>query len=222
MPLNGCCERASRTGRHPPGQRLPRNSQTFAIDWKQANGAGQFYTGDKTKNESYVDYGKQVYAVADATVVAVLDNVDVNPPGIQPTQVPATASKITLENVDGPRHSRLGHGVRAMYAHFQRSSIKVKVGDKLKKGDKIALLGNTGNANASHLRFQLMDGPNILTANGLPYVLDSFTYRGQVPLQQILTSDDFLTGKFFGEKSATGQLRKNERPLNLDIIDFPS
>jgi hypothetical protein len=59
-------------------------------------------------------------------------------------------------------------------------------------------------------------------ANGLAYVLDSFTYRGQVPLQQILNSDDFLSGKFFGDKSATGQPRRNERPLNLDIIDFPS
>ena len=224
VPLNGCCEPGfPHRDAILPANGYLGNSQTFAIDWKQANDAGEFYTGDKTKNESYVDYGKPVYAVADATVVAVLDNVDANPPGIQPTQVPATASKITLENVDGNHVILdLGHGVWAMYAHFQRGSIKVKVGDKLKKGDEIALLGNTGNANASHLHFQLMDGPNILTANGLPYVLDSFTYRGQIPLQQILTSDDFLSGKFFGDKSATGQPRKNERPLNLDIIDFPS
>jgi hypothetical protein len=31
--------------------------QLFAIDWKQTNDQGAFYTGDKTKNESYLDYG---------------------------------------------------------------------------------------------------------------------------------------------------------------------
>jgi biotin carboxyl carrier protein len=222
--LNGCCEPGfPHRDAILPANGYLGNSQTFAIDWKQTNDTGEFYTGDKTKNESYVDYGKPVYAVADATVVAVLDNVDANAPGRQPTQDPATAAKITLQNVDGNHVIlNLGHGVWAMYAHFQRGSIKVKVGDKVKQGQEIALLGNTGNANASHLHFQLMDGPNILTANGLPYVIDSFTYRGQLPLQQVLNADDYLTGKFFGQRLATGQARTDERPLNLDIIDFPS
>ncbi|MGH9095889.1 MAG: M23 family metallopeptidase, partial [Acidimicrobiales bacterium] len=222
--FNGCCEPGfPHRNAILPANGVIGNSQTFAIDWKRANNAGAFYTGDKTKNQSFVDYGEPVYAVADATVVGVLDNVDANAPGIQPTQDPATAAKITLQNVDGNHVILdLGHGVWAMYAHFQRGSIKVKVGDKVKKGQEIALLGNTGNANASHLHFQLMDGPNILTANGLPYVFDSFTYEGQVPLQQVLTADNYLTGNFFSEKLATGQPRKDQRPLNLDIVDFPS
>jgi len=224
VPLNGCCQPGfpHRTAILPANGVLG-NSQTFAIDWKRANADGAFYVGDKTKNESYVDYGSPIYAVGDATVTEVLEGVDANPPGIQPTQVPATAAKITLENVDGNHVILdLGGGVWAMYAHMQNGSIKVKVGDKVKKGQELGLLGNTGNANASHLHFQLMDGPNILTANGLPYVFDSFTYRGQVPLQQVLNSDDFLSGNFFGQELAKGERRTNQRPLNLDIIDFPN
>jgi hypothetical protein len=38
-------------------------------------------------------------------------------------------------------------------------------------------------ANPPHLHFQLMDGPNFLTANGLPYVLDRFVDWGHVPVQ---------------------------------------
>ncbi len=220
--LNGCCLPGfPHRNAILPANGVVGNSQTFAIDWKRANDEGAFYTGDNTKNESFVDYGEPVFAVADATVTGVLDGVEANAPGVQPTQDPVTAAKITLENIDGNHVILdLGGGVFAMYAHFQKGSIKVKVGDKVKKGDQLALLGNTGNANASHLHFQLMDGPNILTANGLPYVFDSYTYRGQLPLQQVLGADDFLSGNFFDERLATGEPRKNQRPLNLDIIDF--
>lgn len=58
--LNGCCE----PGWPHRSSPLPLNgnlvgSQLFAIDWKQTNNQGAFYTGDKTKNESYVDYGSE-------------------------------------------------------------------------------------------------------------------------------------------------------------------
>lgn len=221
--LNGCCLPGfpHREAILPAGG-VVGNSQTFAIDWKKADDDGAFYTGDKTRNESYADYGEPVYAVADATVVAVLDGIEPNAPGIQPSQDPATAAEITLENVDGNHVILdLGGGVWAMYAHFQAGSLQVEVGDRVQQGDQLALLGNTGNANASHLHFQLMDGPNILTANGLPYVFDRFTYRGQVPLQSVLDADDHLTGTFFPADLSAGETRTDELPLSLDIVDFP-
>ena len=57
--LNGCClpgfphrtSMASLNGKLINGQR-------FAIDWKRTDDNGAFYDGDKTKNESYVDYGE--------------------------------------------------------------------------------------------------------------------------------------------------------------------
>lgn len=221
--LNGCCLPGfpHRDAILPAGG-VVGNSQTFAIDWKKTNDEGAFYEGDKTNNESYLDYGEPVYAVADATVVAVLDGIEPNPPGIQPSQDPATAADITLQNVDGNHVILdLGGGIWAMYAHFQAGSLEVEVGDRVRNGDLLARLGNTGNANASHLHFQLMDGPNILTANGLPYVFDEFTYRGQVSLETILAADDFLSGTFFPADLPAGEPRTGERPLNLDIVDFP-
>ena len=222
--LNGCCEPGfpHRDALLPAGGKIG-NSQVFAIDFKRANDAGAFYTGDKNLNSSYVDYGSPVYAVADGTVVGILDGVDANPPGIQPIQIPAEAAKLKIQNADGNHVVLdLGGGVYAMYAHFQKGSIKVKLGDKVKKGQEIALLGNTGNANASHLHFQLMDSPDFVTANPLPYVFDSFVYRGQVPLQEILDADNFVSGTFFQQRLQTGQPRKDQLPQSLAIIDFPS
>jgi biotin carboxyl carrier protein len=220
--FSGCCE----PGFPHRDQVLPANgqvgnSQLFAIDWLKTNDQGAFYEGDQTKNESYFDYGQPVYAVADATVVSVLDDVDANAPGIQPSQIPAEAAKLDLANADGNHVIlNLGGGVYAMYAHFQKGSLLVKPGDKVKKGQKLALLGNTGNANAPHLHFQLMDGPNILTASGLPYVFDQFDYHGQVAVQQVLDADNYVSGTYFGERDATGETRKQQLPLDLAIVNF--
>ncbi|MBJ8345449.1 M23 family metallopeptidase [Antrihabitans sp. YC2-6] len=221
--LNGCCLPGfpHRSSTLPLDGKI-NNSQRFAIDWKRTNEQGQFYTGDKTKNESYVDYGSAVYAVADGTVVSTLDNVAANAPGVLPAADPVLAAKLTVENVDG-NHVILdiGDGDYAMYAHFIEGTVLVEPGDKVKKGDKIAELGNTGNANASHLHFQLMDGPSLLGANGLPYVIDDFDYAGQVDPKEILAADNYLTGSFLQGRMSDPEPRKDELPANLAIIDFP-
>lgn len=85
----------------------------------------------------------------------------------------------------------------------------------------IAKLGNTGNANASHLHFQLMNGPTLLGSDGLPYVFDEFDYAEQVPVQAIMDADDYLTGNFLQDSLPAVQKRTNELPLNLAIVNFP-
>lgn len=221
--LNGCCE----PGFPHRGSTLPvdgklNNSERFAIDWKRTDEAGEFYVGDKTQNTSYVDYGTEIHAVADATVVSVLDNVAANAPGILPAQDPVLAAKLTALNVDGNHIVLdLGDGVYAMYAHLIEGSLLVKPGDKVKDGQVIAKLGNTGNANASHLHFQLMNGPTLLGADGLPYVFDEFDYAGQVPVETITAADDYLSGDFLQEKLPEPAARTDQLPLNLAIVNFP-
>ncbi|GAB2909226.1 M23 family metallopeptidase [Streptomyces mayteni] len=67
----------------------------------------------------------------------------------------------------------LGDGVYAMYAHLRRGSLTVRPGDRVVAGQQLARCGNSGNSTEPHLHFQLMDGPNLDTARGLP-----FTWRG--------------------------------------------
>jgi hypothetical protein len=222
--FNGCCDPgwAHRDAILPVNMKL-NNSQRFAIDWLRMNDQGNFYAGDKTKNESFIDYGSPVYAVADGTVASTLDNVEANVPGILPASDPVLAAKLTVENIDG-NHIILdiGDGVYAMYAHFIQGSLLVKPGDKVKKGQQIAKLGNTGNSNAPHLHFQLMSGPSLLEADGLPYVLDGFSYQGQVNANQVWNADNYLSGSFFGpEVLATPQPKGNQLPLLLALVTFP-
>ncbi len=46
-------------------------------------------------------------------------------------------------------------------------------GDKVKKSEPTARVGNTGNSNAPHLHFQLLDSKNFVTANGLPAMFEN-------------------------------------------------
>lgn len=221
--LNGCCEPGfpHRSSLMSVNGKL-NNSQRFAIDWKRTNNQGEFYSGDKTSNDSYVDYGAEILAVADGQVVSILDGMQANAPGVLPASDPALAAKLTVENVDGNHVVLdLGNGVYAMYAHMISGSVTVKVGDTVGEGQVLGKLGNTGNANASHLHFQLMDGPSLLEADSLPYELKGFDYSGQVDPEQIANADDYLSGTFLQGKFGKPEARTNELPLNLAIVDFP-
>ena len=131
--------------------------------------------------------------------------------------------KLTVQNVDG-NHIVLdiGGGVWAFYAHLNKGTLLVKLGDKVKKGQVIAKLGNTGNANASHMHFQLMNGPSVLGSDGLPYVLDRSSTTARSPWTRSVAADDFLTGDFFGPgRLATPQPRTEQLPLRLGDRELP-
>jgi hypothetical protein len=220
---NGCCGMGwpHRTSLITVDGRL-ENSQRFAIDWLRLTDSGEFYSGDKTKNESYADYDQNIYAVADGTIVSTLDGIESNAPGILPANDPVMAPKLTVENVDGNHIIMdIGGGLYAMYAHLIPGSMSVKAGDHVKKGDVIGKLGNTGNANAPHLHFQIMNDGVQFRADGIPYEIDSFTYKGQVSQAALAAADDYLTGTFNQEELAQGQPRTEQLPSLLAIVDFP-
>ena len=150
-----------------------------------------------------MDYGEPIYAVADGTITATLDELEPNAPGVLPANDPVLGPKITVETVDGNHIVEdIGGGGWAFYAHLQKDTLLVKPGDKVKKGQVIAKLGNTGNSNASHMHFQLMNGPSVLGSDGVPYVIDRFSYDGQVPVETIFAADDFLERGFPHRRSA--------------------
>ncbi|HZD44793.1 MAG TPA: M23 family metallopeptidase [Acidobacteriaceae bacterium] len=210
--FNGCCELA---GAHR-GSGLPVNggiyfAQRFAIDWLQLDESGRLVHGDPADVHSYADYDADVLAVADGTVVAMLDTLDDQPPGKLPD-----VNTMTLANVDGNHVVQdLGGGVYAFYAHMRKKSILVAVGQHVKRGQVLGKLGNTGNTSAPHLHFHLMDGPSVLGSNGIPYVIDSFALAGKVP-----ETADTLEGSWSAGLFPNASPRHDQFPLDLDVVDF--
>jgi murein DD-endopeptidase MepM/ murein hydrolase activator NlpD len=156
-----------------------------------------------------------VYAVADGAVVNLYDKAPEQTPG-------APASGITPENIGGNMVViDIGGGNFAFFAHLQPGSLRVKLGDHVVRGEVIALLGDTGNSDAPHLHFHVMDSASPLDANGRPYVLTHFVGRG-------VLGDSSGEGMF--TKGAPGVIKDskmdgphaNQMPLNDEVVDFPN
>jgi murein DD-endopeptidase MepM/ murein hydrolase activator NlpD len=141
-----------------------------AIDWKLSeNGASSFGTGDK--NSDYFSYGKPVLAVADGRIVATLDGIEDNHPG----HVGAEAFNLTRENIGGNYVVlALGDGRFAQYMHLKPGSLRVKTGDRVRRGQTIAAVGSSGSSFEPHLHFQVTDTASPIEGEGLPYVIDGF------------------------------------------------
>ncbi|MGI9115184.1 MAG: M23 family metallopeptidase [Chthoniobacterales bacterium] len=214
--VNGCCndDIVHRGSVLSVNGRL-YDAQRFAIDWMQMDEQGRFVHGDASKVENFTSYGAEVHAVADGTVVSRLDTLDDQPPGKLPEP-----SSITIETVDGNHVViDIGGGCFAFYAHLQKDSVKVHVGDTVKKGAVLGKLGNSGNTSAPHLHFHIMNAASVLASDGLPYVFDAFHLAGEIELEMFNAAPgvegDWSKGRF-----DETQPRQREFPLNLNVIDF--
>ena len=150
-------------------------AQRFAIDWVRMNADGRTFSGDPKDNKNYRSYASDALAVADGIVTEVKDGIPENIPGPDSRAVP-----ITLETIGG-NHVILdiGLGRYAFYAHLQPGSLKVKLGDHVKRGQVIGLVGNSGNSTEPHLHFHVSNGNSPLGSEGIPYALDSFDTKAK-------------------------------------------
>ena len=170
---DSCCDATRHTRAAMPVNGRVWVAQRYAVDWEQTDAQGRIYVGPQDKLESYAIFGKPVLAVADAVVASVVDGRPEQTPGKYPTNIP-------LEQADGNCVILdLGGGRFAMYAHMQPGSIRVRKGDRVKLGQAIGLVGDSGNSVVPHLHFQVMAGNSSLSANGLPYEISAFRVTGK-------------------------------------------
>ena len=180
-------------------------AQRLAIDFVQLRNDGRTFAGDQKDNKNYRCYGTDALAVADAVVVAVKDGIPENVPGANSRAVP-----ITLETVGGNHVILdLGNGHFAFYAHLQPGSLRVKLGDKVRRGQVLGLVGNSGNSTEPHLHFHISDANSPLSSEGLPYAFPAFEVQGKG------------WGWKPGAANSPITKREMEMPLELEVIQFP-
>ncbi len=144
----------------------------FAIDFIQLNSLGQYATGDENNIKNWLGYAAPVIAVADGVVVAAKDSfpesATLSAHPVHPSDK-ATGNYIALD---------LGNGHIVFYEHLKPGSIRVKVGQAVKKGEPIAALGFTGQTTGPHLHFHVANANSPLGAEGIPFAFERFTLLG--------------------------------------------
>ncbi len=192
-----------------------RAGQRFAIDLMKFGADGKLVHGDASKNENWISYGEQVLATADGVVSGVNDSVPENVP-----LAPHRAVKMTRKNIGGNYIIiDLGNNRFAFYGHLQPGSIRVEVGDRVRRGQVLAALGNSGNSDAPHLHFHIADANDLFAAEGLPFVFESFYVLRILTLSQI---EQILSeGTSWDDtKDAITSNRKMEIPIGNSVIRF--
>ena len=143
-------------------------SQRFAFDFSVPP------KEDSLDNWKHPGYGTPVLAVADATVLTVMDGIPDNAAHDVLAPIP-----LPMEKMFGNRVTLdLGSSRYASYGHLQ-SGLRVKAGEKVRAGQVLGFLGNSGHSNGPHLHFQITDGPDPIASEGIPFVIDSFAHDGK-------------------------------------------
>lgn len=211
--FNGCCEA---DGVHR-NSGLPVNgqlyyAQRYAIDWVRLDAEGRFVHGDPANVHSYTAYGADIVAVADGTIVAVRNDLEDQVPPNLPDPKTITAQTLLGNHVI----QDIGHGFFAFYAHMQQGSVTVAPGDRVRRGQELGKLGNSGNSSAPHLHFHIMAGASAISSNGIPYVIDGFALAGQIPADASDGPEDTYNQYLFPHPIAV----QRQFPLDLVIVDF--
>ena len=174
------------------------NSRRYAIDWKKTlNGAS--FSGDAKDVHSYYAYGQSVLAVANGRVVAARDGLPDNIPGHGAAFHPAVP--ITLETVAGNTITLdLGGGEFAYYLHLLPGSVRVKTGDRVRRGQVLGRVGASGDAREPHLHFEVTTSPRLLAGEGVPYLIDRYRCQGALRPHELPLDHSVVTFGGSGEK----------------------
>jgi murein DD-endopeptidase MepM/ murein hydrolase activator NlpD len=192
--------------------------QRFAIDWFGLDAGNHSVRGAHdslaaTVDEDWVGYRHDVLAVADGVVVDARDGTPNGKP-LAPETVPDDLTARTLYG--NFVILRIAPGVYAHYAHFERDSVAVRIGQHVRRGMVIGRLGQSGAAGAPHLHFHLSNRPTFERSEGLPYVIDAFTALGQSKVE-----DTFDPAKPVALLSAPAGKRRAGMPLDGSVVTFP-
>lgn len=142
-------------------------NQRFAFDILKTDAEGKTHKGDGSKNEDYYAFGQEIIAPAGGVVTYAVDGVHDNKPG-EMNQMFVPGNLVIIKHAEGEY---------SLFAHFKQNSIRVKVGDKVTKGQTIGLCGNSGNSSEPHLHFQVQNTPFFEDEGSMKVFFEKVTVR---------------------------------------------
>jgi murein DD-endopeptidase MepM/ murein hydrolase activator NlpD len=152
-------------------------SQHFAYDILGTGPHWEVTRNGGAANPDIYTWGREVIAPADAIVIDARNDV--------PDQtVHGVIDPRLFENVPNPpevsgNHVTLDHGngEYSNVGHLQRSSVRVKTGDRVKQAEILGLVGNAGASPFPHLHYQFTASAKLaFFADGLPSRFENVSF----------------------------------------------
>lgn len=154
--------------------------QRFGCDFRLVDQDGEVLRPTGTTdlvNSQFYGQGADVIAVADGLVVDTVEGVPENIPRVDGKIIPPVPLT-DRTNAGNMVALKIGEGQYAFYAHLVPGSIRVKKGDRVRKGRVLGKVGNSGNSVGPHLHFQVSRGPELNGHDFLPHVYSGYVLGG--------------------------------------------
>ncbi len=163
LPFNGCFVAVNGCFTKEFSHSWDIPTQRYAYDFVKLDENGMSFKGDYKDVGDYYCYGQEILSPADGTVVEVegnwADSIIMGKGRF------ISKAKHIAGNFIVIQHSE---NEFSTLAHLKKDSFKVAVGDKVLRGQVVALCGNSGNSTEPHLHFQLQTGRSFYNSAGLP------------------------------------------------------
>jgi murein DD-endopeptidase MepM/ murein hydrolase activator NlpD len=159
-------------------------SSEYAIDIARLGADLRSHTGDGARLSDYVTYGQPIFAAADGVIVAARSDREDNAAMLrQPGEAFDAYNERLMQAqqqilMQGGFEAAAGNyvlirhanGEHSLYAHLRQGSVRVSAGESVSAGAQVAEAGSSGNSTEPHLHFQVIDGPDLNSARGLPVI----------------------------------------------------
>ena len=123
------------------------SEESNAIDFQRLDVHGRTHTGGvDAPLTDYPGFGSPVLAPADGLIVGAADGYADNRPGTNSDR----ANHVVID---------IGAGRYVLMAHLMQGSLTVEIGDRVRRGQPLAAVGNNGHSSEPHRHLQVQDSP---------------------------------------------------------------